>query len=95
MSIFCGLEGLDVVVWLRFSEQFGDGVFPLVLFLQICRRVRIAVRGRSCGNLSEVRIAKRLGNLVGSWADSVGSLPNCFLQTCLALGGRGLRWDFE
>ena len=61
MSIFCGLEGLDVVVWLRFSERFGDGVFPLVLFLQICRRVRIGVRGRSCGNLSEVRIVKLLG----------------------------------
>ena len=41
---FCGLEDLDVVVWLQFSERFGDGGFPLVLFLQICRRVRIAVR---------------------------------------------------
>jgi len=61
VSIFCGLEGLDVVVWLRFSERFGDGVFPLVLFLQICKRVRIAMRGRSYGNLSKVRIAKPLG----------------------------------
>jgi hypothetical protein len=34
-----------VVVRLQFFERFGDGGFLLFLFLQICRRVRIDVRG--------------------------------------------------
>jgi hypothetical protein len=34
-----------LVVRLQFSERFGDEGFPLFLFLQICRRVRIDVRG--------------------------------------------------
>ena len=41
--------------------------------------------------IDEVRnsFCKRLWDMVGSWADFVGLLPNCFLQTYLALGGRG------
>jgi hypothetical protein len=77
VSIFCGLEGVDVVVWLRFCGL----VMGFFLWSYSCR----SAEGEDCRGGSELwesisgENRETVGDLVGYWADFVGSLPNCFL----------------
>jgi len=85
------------LVLLRFSERFGDG-FYLVLFSQVCGRVRFGVRDSEwLRNLPEVRIAKQMELQIWLvlWVDFAGSPVSLASLWANPWGRRGLRWDYE